>query len=90
MNKGTTFNIYCINTSDKCAFLIESVTSEKLARKLFQLYNRTWSLDYAKKKGIKLNEENVNLSCIRYCYSNEDGLSYDQCNKQYLKQLREV
>lgn len=85
-----TFNIYCINTSDKCAFLIESVTSEKLAKKLFQLYNKTWNLDYAKKKGIKLNEENVNLSCIRYCYSEESELSYDQANKIYLRMVKEL
>ena len=90
MNKDTTFNIYCINTSDKCAFLIESVTSEKLAKKLFQLYNKTWNLHYAKTKGIKLNEENVNLSCIRYCYSTEDELTYEVCNKQYLKQIKEM
>ena len=90
MNKDKTFNIYCINTYDKCAFLIESVTSEKLAKKLFQLYNKTWSLHYAKTKGIKLNEENVNLFCIRYCYSTEDELTYEACNKQYLKQTKEV
>ena len=85
-----THHICCINTATKEVFHIEEASKETLAKKLFIAYNKAWNLHFCKTKQIRLEENNTALSCIRYCYSDQSELTYEQANKIYLKQIKEM